>query len=141
VTIPRKILEDAIRIMRRCGQGKRECVVFVVGHAASGVLNVIHPAHSARGGGYEIEQRWLGQFSARQTTAAMDVVAQMHTHPGRAFHSSTDDAWPMVGTAGFLSVVVPDFALGHVSLEELYVCRLTTAGTWEELAASEVFAR
>jgi hypothetical protein len=141
VTIPRKILKDAIRIMRNCGEGQRECVVFVVEHVPTGVLNVIHPVHSARGGGYEIEQQWLGQFSARQTREAMEVVAQIHTHPGSAFHSSTDDAWPMVGTAGFVSVVVPEFALGRISIDEVYACRLTTTGTWEELDTSEVFAQ
>lgn len=35
---------------------------------------------------------------------------QVHTHPTSAYHSSTDDHFPMVTILGALSVVVPNFA-------------------------------
>ena len=35
---------------------------------------------------------------------------QVHTHPSSAYHSSTDDHFPMVTVLGALSIVVPDFA-------------------------------
>jgi hypothetical protein len=36
--------------------------------------------------------------------------AQIHSHPTSAYHSHTDDHYPMVTLLGALSVVVPDFA-------------------------------
>jgi hypothetical protein len=39
------------------------------------------------------------------------LAAQVHTHPGRAYHSDTDDAFPIVTTLGGLSIVLPDFAV------------------------------
>lgn len=35
---------------------------------------------------------------------------QIHTHPTRAYHSTTDDTYPIVTQRGGLSIVVPDFA-------------------------------
>jgi hypothetical protein len=35
--------------------------------------------------------------------------AQVHAHPTDAFHSDTDDSFPIVTTLGGLSLVVPDF--------------------------------
>lgn len=36
--------------------------------------------------------------------------AQVHAHPTEAFHSSTDNTYPIVTAQGGLSLVVPDFA-------------------------------
>ena len=35
--------------------------------------------------------------------------AQVHAHPTDAYHSETDDSFPIVTTLGGLSLVVPDF--------------------------------
>jgi hypothetical protein len=39
-------------------------------------------------------------------------VARIHSHPGLAFHSTTDDANPAITHEGALSIVVPFFGLG-----------------------------
>jgi hypothetical protein len=39
------------------------------------------------------------------------VAAQVHTHPTSAFHSGTDDHYPLVTLLGALSIVIPDFAV------------------------------
>lgn len=39
-------------------------------------------------------------------------VARIHSHPGLAFHSPTDDANPAITFDGALSIVVPYFGLG-----------------------------
>lgn len=38
-------------------------------------------------------------------------LARIHSHPGEAFHSSTDDANPGLTAEGALSIVVPYFGL------------------------------
>lgn len=38
------------------------------------------------------------------------LAAQVHSHPTEAYHSTTDDDFPMVTLMGALSIVVPDFA-------------------------------
>lgn len=59
------------------------------------------------------------------------LAAQVHSHPTDAYHSSTDDAFPLVTLVGALSVVVPNFgrnALRDMDLWAWY--RLSKRGKW-----------
>jgi site-specific DNA recombinase len=38
------------------------------------------------------------------------VVADAHTHPGKAFQSSSDKANPMVARQGHIAIIIPDYA-------------------------------
>jgi len=113
--------------------------VFLVEETKPGVLDVVHPEHRAHGGGYEVDQGWLGRFAVRQTQEPLVIRAQVHTHPGDAYHSSIDDEWPMVGTVDFISIVVPRFGRGIIAPEEIYACRLTHDGDWEPLEPTGLF--
>ncbi len=113
--------------------------MFLVETADTGLLDVVHPVHRAAGGGYEVDQGWLARFAVRQTTEPLVIRAQIHTHPGQAFHSSIDDEWPMVGTANFISIVVPRFAQGTIEPDEIHACRLSSDGDWESLEPTSLF--
>ena len=58
---------------------------------------------------------------------------QVHSHPTEAFHSDTDDAYPMVTTLGGLSLVVPDFARYGVRGRGTALYRLSDTG-WNALS-------
>jgi hypothetical protein len=58
---------------------------------------------------------------------------QVHTHPKAAFHSLTDDTWPIVHTLGFLSLVVPNFGMGEISFEGAFLAELNANGRFEEV--------
>jgi hypothetical protein len=67
---------------------------------------------------------------------------QVHTHPRKAYHSETDDAYPMVTSMGGLSVVVPNFARAGVFGPGTATYRLGRKG-WARLpssAAGQLFA-
>lgn len=38
------------------------------------------------------------------------ILAQVHSHPGQAFHSKADDKWAVIRHQGALSLVLPTFA-------------------------------
>lgn len=65
----------------------------------------------------------------------LSLVAQLHSHPGRAYHSDTDNAFPIATTAGALSLVVPDFAKNPFSIHGCAVYRLGPDRRWVALAA------
>jgi hypothetical protein len=60
----------------------------------------------------------------------MTLIAQLHSHPGSAYHSETDDALAVVTRVGSLSIVVPDYAANEFSLATAAVHRLHENGTW-----------
>lgn len=77
--------------------------------------------------------RWLYE-------QGMTLIAQLHSHPGEAYHSTMDDTFPIATAVDSLSLVVPDFARDPFSLEQCAVYRLTSNGSWAELSRDEVRA-
>ena len=64
------------------------------------------------------------------------LAIQVHSHPTEAFHSDTDDAYPMVTTLGGLSLVVPDFARHGVRGPSTALYRLSSEG-WQRLSKAQ----
>jgi hypothetical protein len=65
---------------------------------------------------------------------------QVHTHPFEAFHSETDDRYPLLFDPGFLSLVIPNFASGPVGFTDAYLTEVQQDGTWCEVSIHERFA-
>ena len=61
---------------------------------------------------------------------------QVHSHPTEAYHSDTDDTYPMVTTLGGLSLVVPDFCQFGVRGRDTALYRLAKTG-WQALSATD----
>jgi hypothetical protein len=60
------------------------------------------------------------------------LAAQIHSHPTSAYHSSTDDTYPLVTILGGLSIVIPDFARhAPADIERWAWYRLSRRGNWE----------
>jgi hypothetical protein len=68
----------------------------------------------------------------------MTIIAQLHSHPTEAYHSDTDDTFPIATAAGSLSLVAPDFARAPFALEDYAVFRLLPNQGWMELSRQEV---
>ena len=65
-----------------------------------------------------------------------ELAVQIHSHPTEAYHSDTDDTYPIVTMRGGLSVVVPDFARTGLRGNGVANYRLGTSG-WDELSLEE----
>ena len=61
---------------------------------------------------------------------------QVHSHPMDAYHSTTDDKYPMVTTLGGLSLVVPYFGKYGVRGTQTALFRLGFTG-WQRLSVEE----
>jgi hypothetical protein len=61
------------------------------------------------------------------------AAGQVHTHPTDAYHSETDDHFPLVTLRGALSLVIPDFAKkARRSIDRWAWYRLVDHGVWAE---------
>jgi hypothetical protein len=67
----------------------------------------------------------------------LSLIAQIHSHPTRAYHSETDDAYPIITKIGGISIVVPDFAAGDIDLKRWAIYRLTENASWIELTETQ----
>ncbi len=134
ITLTPEVLEQSFEHLRRCGAGRRECVVLWSGPVARpGVIDeVIHPQHTASGVCYDIDPQWVGELWLVLAKRERTLRAQVHTHPGQAYHSERDDTHAVVHTPGFTSIVIPRFATGPVSLQDAFLAMRTADGGWSD---------
>jgi hypothetical protein len=138
LTMDADILTLTFQVFRDCGQQECECAVFWTGAAGSDIVDgVEHPVHARSPHGYDVDSAWLTEFWQRLAAAKRSIKVQVHTHPGRAFHSATDDRWPIISQDGFISIVVPNFAAGSPSLERAWIGRLQANGKWQKLEGAQ----
>jgi hypothetical protein len=87
---------------------------------------------TSRGLQVRVEGRALHQLNVWLYEHEQMLAAQVHAHPTEAFHSGTDDTFPIVTSVGGLSLVVPDFARRGVLARDSAAFRLTRRG-WEQV--------
>lgn len=77
-----------------------------------------------------VEGEELHRINLHLFRSGQRLIAQVHSHPREAYHSSTDDEYAIATALGCLSLVVPDFAYLPFSLENCAVYRLSKPSWW-----------
>lgn len=139
VTIGERLLERSLTILRACGAGRRECMLFWLapGDEPSRIVDVAHLPHTASRGSCDIDGDALNSLWRRLAANDLRIVVQVHTHPGLAYHSPTDDQFPVIPRAGLLSLVLPDFAKAPFDPATSFLVRLDHDGRWTRLDPEE----
>jgi hypothetical protein len=139
--LPRSILEETFALFRQCGAGRRECQALWVSpwSALQQISAVIHPRHQATSAGVQVDPNWIGNYWLELSEKKMGIRVQVHTHPGAAFHSGTDDEFPLIHQPGFLSLVIPNFALGPIGFRGAYLAEISSSGVWNEALLEQRF--
>jgi hypothetical protein len=134
------VLGTTFKHLRRCGAGERECVVVWVASIESPdyVDEVLHPPHLASAVRCDFDPAWIGELWLELGRQRRTVRAQVHSHPGPAYHSARDDQFPLIHTPGFVSVVIPNFASGSIGLSDAYVTERNGEGEWRAVDPSDV---
>jgi hypothetical protein len=133
-----EVLEETFEHFRVCGRGHQECQALWLSSwdSPQDISRVVHPLHKAHLGGFVLDDQWLSDFWLELGNANMGIRVQVHTHPQGAFHSQTDDEFPIIHKPGFLSLVIPNFGLGPVGFDEAYLMEIQPDGQWREVAIS-----
>lgn len=145
VLVPRQVLDDGQSFLRAAGATGREGMLLWVGRRDGPtfeVTNLFIPQQrgirTQDGVCVVVDPDALRRLNLEMYQQGLQLIAQVHSHPGRAFHSSMDDEFAIARTIGALSLVVPDFAVRPFSLEECATYRLSGLGTWDEVPRSMV---
>lgn len=137
--VPSAVFDATFARLRDCGGGCRECQALWVGSwiRPDAVERVVHPEHTASAVGFQLDPAWLDRFWNELAEAGDGVRVQIHTHPGTAYHSATDDAFPLLSVPGFLSLVIPRFAQGEVGFDSAFLAQLQPDGCWREVPIAD----
>jgi hypothetical protein len=145
VRVPRLCVEEAHAHLALVGRQGLEGFALWAGALAGDVFRVsdtIIPEQTGLrtdlGVCVTVDGRELHRINVWLHGRGLTLVAQLHSHPTEAYHSGTDDAYPIATTTGSLSLVIPDFAGAPFSLETCAVYRLLPPRGWVELSPEEV---
>lgn len=144
VYVPRPVLKKTAKHLRRYGEQHCEGLLFWSGVQTAGgdifVTTCIYPSITSCSPGHASMDAIPGAEVVSETRSrGLIVLAQVHSHPGSAFHSSTDNCNPFVFSEGFFSIVVPHF--GKWGMEPLWKCRVYRYGRdekWNELGKEDI---
>jgi hypothetical protein len=139
--LPRRMIDETFATFRSCGAGKRECKLYWASlwQTPGELAHVVHPKHRSNAYGVTLDSAWISALWNELADKGLGVRVQVHTHPGEAFHSPTDDAFPLIHEIGFLSLVIPDFALGPVGFGRAYLTEIQPDGSWKQVPIAKRF--
>ncbi|HKW76646.1 MAG TPA: Mov34/MPN/PAD-1 family protein [Terriglobales bacterium] len=143
IYIDPSVITTTLRVLQVFGAQGCEGMVLWVGeltegsaHITRAVVPLQRPIKSEDGVGYFIESQTLFELNQKLSETGLRLIAQVHSHPGEAYHSAADDRYAIVTSEGGLSLVVPDFGRAPADPTMWAVYRLNK-GSWRELEASE----
>ena len=145
ISCPGELWRNCLRELARRGYGKRESGAFLLG------------VERSRNGRAHREIRdfvcyddldpraldsGIVDFSGEGYTPLwilcrernLKVVADVHTHPGRARQSETDKRNPMIATAGHVAFIVPNYAMSKHGVADLGIYEYLGAHEWRDLS-------
>lgn len=126
--------------LRRRGTGVRESGAFLLGLKDGGTARVrrlafyddIDPG-ALRTGIVRLSGHAMNAVWDQCAREGVEVLADVHTHPGGSGQSSSDREHPMVAVRGHVAVIVPNFARQTFDLAGVGHYRYQGAKRWAEL--------
>lgn len=145
VNLPLQCVTEVYKHLRYMGREQLEGVALLVGRSNDAVFDImatIIPAQNSyqleSGLLYSVPGEELFRINKLLYENQLTLIAQVHSHPGAAYHSDTDDAYPIVTVQGGLSIVVPNFGYDAFDLDDWAVYRLSDKNEWKVLGEDEV---
>lgn len=145
VVISREQVNLTIKFLRAAG--RNECVLLWLGRreqTSQRVEEVYKPLQEAQFDYFEIPRQGMAELMERLRQNGHYVLSQIHTHPGEAFHSPTDDRWAIVRHTGALSIVLPYFASQSTDrnfIEQAAVFYLDGSNVWRAVKPKQLARR
>jgi hypothetical protein len=137
IICPTSIIQETLELLRRGGARGEERVALWLSGAAprtpARVLEIYEPDQIAEVDYFRLPPASMRALMAHLTATRRRIIAQIHTHPGRAYHSTVDAEWAIVRHVGALSLVLPKFAASTTPanfLRQVKIYEYSAEGAW-----------
>lgn len=126
-----------MRGLRQRGGGVRESGAFLLGRRAGTVGRIeailyyddVDP-NALTTGIVRLSGRAMNQVWERCANEGLELLADVHTHPGGAEQSQSDRDHPMSVLAGHIAIIVPNFAATAFNLQAVGHYRYLGSRRW-----------
>ncbi len=144
VECPSVLVDKTLIHLREASTAACECAVLWLGRRDRGsvwIKEAYRPLQTAKVNMFHISQEGMNALYGELRRNRYMVAAQVHSHPGQAFHSKADDLGAIVCHEGGLSIVVPNFAVGttvETFLDDSKVYKFSADAQWIEVLRPEL---
>lgn len=122
---PRIILTEAsIHALQDCLepeiQKQYEGIAYLLGHSDGSTtlaVSALRPEARTTSGSFDVSLQAMAKVVRAAANLGLQVVGQVHTHPGRAYHSNGDKTGARIAYSGYASIVLPDYGRHLPSLD------------------------
>jgi len=145
--ISRDLFENTIKVLRKRGLRKQEGLVLWAGAPSPNadeafVVSYIVPRSGHWGGGVRLNSKFLLRLCEELERRDLLLLAQVHSHPCDFGHSSGDEERATSYRIGFISIVIPCFALNDINdLSACYIYEYEGNWKWRLIKGTEVRSR
>jgi hypothetical protein len=138
-TVRRELIDVTEEALREAGDDGYELFVLWSGTQRGLIFDVRH-AHVPKQTSYRtkkgllvrVEGKALHKLNVWLFENSEQLAAQVHAHPGEAYHSETDDTFAIAAQLGSLSLVAADFC-AHGLLDQSSAAYRLSADGWEDV--------
>ena len=136
------LVEQTISVLQDGGKEQCETVVFWLGKGST-VDEVYRPQQRVSIDYFHLPSESMRALMNYLKRDRRRILAQVHSHPGDAFHSKADDSWAVIRHEGALSLVLPKFARAtmlHNFYEQTATFSLSPDDKWLQIPTGDVIS-
>jgi proteasome lid subunit RPN8/RPN11 len=145
IECPESVVEETLAVLRSGGVQNCEAMVLWLSERGQSdptiVTEVYVPEQQVAVDYFCLSASSVRILMRHLKDQKLRIVAQVHSHPGPAFHSDADNEWAIVRHEGAVSIVVPNFARG-VNVQSFFghsaTFKLTASDSWAEVAKADL---
>lgn len=133
----RDVVSTTISLLRREKERGEERVALWLASAAprspATIVEVYEPEQIVDVDYFRIPSASMCTLMDHLRSTRRRIAAQIHTHPGRAYHSHVDAEWAIIRHVGAISMVLPRFAIDTTPdnfLDEVMTYEYSPDGEW-----------
>ena len=114
---PRLILtEPSVAALQSCMEPEirqgQEGIAYLLGQSdgtTTLIAAAIRPQARTTRGSFAVASPAMAQIVRAAVSLGLQVAGQVHTHPGKAYHSAGDEKGARIAYRGYVSIVLPDY--------------------------------
>jgi proteasome lid subunit RPN8/RPN11 len=135
------ILDDLMAALIRSERQRHEGIAYLLGRTDGAVtlaVAVFAPDALTTPGSFHVPTRAMVSCMQAAARFELQVVAQVHTHPGQAYHSDGDVEGAKIRYPGYASLVLPDYGRHLPSLAGAAAYLWQKPHGWIELSYDDI---
>jgi len=133
IKLPYSIIGETLEFFKDNGKDDLEACAIWVGkehHDIFEIKEVWFPKQENTMISYYIPDIDVHNINVKLNKNKYSAIAQLHTHPGEAFHSSIDDEYTILCLPGSFSIVIPDYGNIPICAIDNWVVYRLLNGEW-----------